>query len=49
MKVVREFATSKAVVGPETDGCKPELRIALSLFDMNVRGFFAFVAEEKKP
>jgi hypothetical protein len=43
-----EFATSKAVVGRQTDGCKPELRVALSLFDMNVRGFFAFVAEEEE-
>ena len=46
---VSELATSKAVVGDETDGGKPELRIALSLFDMNVRRFFAFVAEEEKP
>ena len=46
---VRELATSKALVGGESDRCKPELGIALGLFDMNVRGFFAFVAEEKKP
>lgn len=36
------------MVGRQADRPKPELRISLSLFDMNVCGFLAFIAEEEE-
>ncbi len=45
----RQFRTPEPNVGSQRHGRQPELRVALGLFNVNVRRFLTFVAEEEEP
>ena len=45
----RQFRTPKANVGGQRHGRQPELRVALGLFNVNVRRLLTLVAEEEEP